>query len=151
MIQLEQLEEMFANIAAGAKWDMSRPMLWGYFFTDRSRPKLEAAARLLEQQGYRFVNLFVPELDEGQDEYLFLHVEKEEIHNPQSLHERNGQLEAFADAHELDAYDGMDVGPASRNDPSTKGTERGPLPTGSFRSRREITPPATTPSSSPTH
>ena len=36
MIALESLEEMFSNIASGAKWDMSQPMLWGYFFTDES-------------------------------------------------------------------------------------------------------------------
>lgn len=111
MIELEKLEEMFSNIAADAKWDMNRPMLWGYFFTDSSQESLEAAARVLELQGYRFVDLFVPELDEGQDEYFFLHVEKEEAHTPQSLHERNMQLYAFAEAHNLDAYDGMDVGP----------------------------------------
>lgn len=111
MIQLEQLEEMFANIAAGAKWEMNRPMLWGYFFTDASRPKLEAAKCLLELQGYRFVDIFIPELDEGQDKYFFLHVEKEEVHSAQSLHERNCQLYAFADAHNLATYDGMDVGP----------------------------------------
>lgn len=111
MIQLEQLEEMFSSISAGPKWDMSREMLWGYFFTDRSREKLEAAAHLLQQEGYRFVQIFVPELDDGVEPYFFLHVEKEEIHSPKSLHERNRLLYAFAEAHELDAYDGMDVGP----------------------------------------
>jgi hypothetical protein len=74
MIQLEQLEAMFANIAAGAKWDMNRPMLWGYFFTDRSREKLQTAATALVQHGYRVVDVFVPDLDEEEDEYFFLHV-----------------------------------------------------------------------------
>jgi hypothetical protein len=111
MIELEQLEGMFAKIAADEKWDMNRPMLWGYFFTSRSRAKLEAAASDLERQGYRFVDLYVPDLDKGQEEYFFLHVEKEEIHSPKSLHERNGELYALADAHGLDTYDGMDVGP----------------------------------------
>ena len=36
MIELSQLEEMFANIKADAKWNMNEPMLWGYFFTDQS-------------------------------------------------------------------------------------------------------------------
>jgi hypothetical protein len=111
MIQFEDLKAVFDDIAAGAKWDMSRPMLWGYFFTDHSRTKLEAAAAALVQQGYRFVDVFVPELDEGEDEYFFLHVEREEVHSPESLHERNMQLYAFAELHELATYDGMDVGP----------------------------------------
>ena len=111
MIELEQLEQMFENIAAGPKWDMTRAMLWGYFFTDSSREKLEAAARLLEKQGYRYVDLFIPEVDEGENLYFFLHVEKEESHSPASLHQRNLQLYAFAAAHDIDTYDGMDVGP----------------------------------------
>jgi hypothetical protein len=111
MIELDQLEEMFANIAEGAKWDMSQPMLWGYFFTDRSREKLESVVPALERDGCRYVALFVPELDEGQEPYYFLHVEKEEVHTPASLHERNAQFYALADLHGLDSYDGMDVGP----------------------------------------
>ena len=57
MIQLEQLEDMFSNIAEGAKWDMTGPMLWGYFFTDADRSKLESAASELVAQGYRFVDV----------------------------------------------------------------------------------------------
>ena len=49
MISLDQLEGMFANIADGAGWDMSRPMLWGYFFTDQSSEKLASVAERLEQ------------------------------------------------------------------------------------------------------
>ncbi len=111
MIELKQLEEMFDDISSGAKWDMNRPMLWGYFFTDRSESKLEAAGRLLELEGFRFVDLFIPELDEGQDKYFFLHVERVETHSPNSLFELNTQLYAFAETHKLDTYDGMDVGP----------------------------------------
>ncbi len=85
MIEIEQLEEMFANIAADARWDMSKPMLWGYFFTDRSREKLEALVPVLEKSGCRFVDIFMPELDEGDEPYFFLHVEKEEAHSPTSL------------------------------------------------------------------
>ena len=111
MISLDQLEGMFANIADGAGWDMSRPMLWGYFFTDQSSEKLASVAERLAQDGYRYVDLFVPEIDEGVEPYFFLHVEKEEVHTPASLHQRNAQLYALADQYGLDSYDGMDVGP----------------------------------------
>ena len=33
MIDREMLREMFDSIAAKGQWDMSQPMLWGYFFT----------------------------------------------------------------------------------------------------------------------
>jgi len=111
MIQLEKLEEMFANIANGAKWDMSKPMLWGYFFTDASEEKLASVIPALERDGCRFVDLYVPDLDEGEQPYYFLHVEKEEVHTPASLFERNAQFDALAELHGLGSYDGMDVGP----------------------------------------
>ncbi|TAG46843.1 MAG: ribonuclease E inhibitor RraB [Betaproteobacteria bacterium] len=75
------------------------------------RDKLESIIPTLERDGCRYVGLFIPELDEGQQPYYFLHVEKEEIHSPTSLFERNSQFYALADLHALDSYDGMDVGP----------------------------------------
>lgn len=111
MIELEALKAMFNDIAAGSKWDMSRPMLWGYFFTDASAEKLQVVAKVLEDTGYRFVSIFEPELEDGEEQYFFLHVEREEVHSPESLHERNAQLYALADRYELQSYDGMDVGP----------------------------------------
>ena len=118
MIELETLEEMFSNIRANAGWDMDGPMLWGFFFTDASREKLQAALPFLQAEGYRFVDLFMPDLDADEEEYFFLHVEKEEMHTPHSLDLRNQQLEAFAERHALRSYDGMDVGPIS--DASTR-------------------------------
>jgi len=111
MITLEALEEMFSRIRGNTDWDADGPMLWGYFFTDRSENKLRSVIPLLEQQGYRYVDMYVPELDGEAAEYFFLHVEQEEVHTPQSLHERNQHLYAFADRYGLDSYDGMDVGP----------------------------------------
>jgi hypothetical protein len=115
VIDLETLEEMFSNIAAGPKWDMSQPMLWGYFFTDESVEKLHSAADELVRHGYRFVAVFEAEGDVDEEipqaPYYFLQVEQEEIHSPRSLHERNTQLYEFAERHSLKSYDGMDVGP----------------------------------------
>jgi len=111
MIELEQLEEMFSSIASGAKWDMSKPMLWGYFFTDASEEKLTSIVPTLERDGCRFVDLYVPDLGEGEQPYYFLHVEKQEVHTPASLFERNAQFYALAERYGLGSYDGMDVGP----------------------------------------
>ncbi|QTN21520.1 ribonuclease E inhibitor RraB [Rhizobacter sp. AJA081-3] len=111
MIELSQLEEMFESIRAAGRWNMTEPMLWGYFFTDPSAEKLRAIVSPLEQAGYRFVDLFEADSDDDSDPYFFLHVEREEVHSVQSLHDRNVQLEAFADQNDIATYDGMDVGP----------------------------------------
>lgn len=111
MIELSQLQDMFANITNDAGWDMTQPMLWGYFFTDRKRAKLESAMAVLEQQGFGYVDIFIPQLEKGQEDYFFLHVTKVDVHTPESLHQQNARLYAFAAEHGLDSYDGMDVGP----------------------------------------
>lgn len=111
MITVEALQQMFDKIRANTKWLIDGPMLWGYFFTDGSAEKLRGVVPVLEAQGYRYVDMFVPELEEGEEGYFFLHVEKEETHTVESLHERNQQLYALADLHGLSSYDGMDVGP----------------------------------------
>ena len=56
MISKPELEEMFQNISANTNWDVKKPLLWGYFFTDNSKDKLKASGSLLEQQGYVVVN-----------------------------------------------------------------------------------------------
>lgn len=111
MITLEALEEMFANIRANTDWNMDGPMLWGYFFRDCSEDKLRTLVSILEQQGYRYVDMYIPALNEGEEEYFFLHVEKEEVHSPITLHERNQYIYALVEEYKLDSYDGMDVGP----------------------------------------
>lgn len=106
MISREQLKEMFDEIARSAGWDMSKPMLWGYFFTHTSREELETAARRLREEGYRVV-----EISEDDDEPLFwLHVERVEAHTVDSLYERNESFYELAAELGLESYDGMDVG-----------------------------------------
>ena len=110
------LEAMFDSIAAGPKWDMSGPMLWGYFFTDASAEKLEMVAEVLQETGYRFVEIFEAEREQDDEPSFVLHVERVEIHSPHSLHERNAQLDELAEGHDLRSYDGMDVGPVTANE-----------------------------------
>jgi len=111
MITLKTLQDMFADIREETAWNIDAPMLWGYFFKDKSAEKLDAVIPELVALGFRYVDLYLPDFEEGEDEFYFLHVEKEEMHTPDSLFELNSQLDAFADRHKLDAYDGMDVGP----------------------------------------
>lgn len=107
----EQLEQMFANISKQSGWDMSKNMLWGYFFTNPSREPLELASRDLSRLGYRVVKIYLSDKEHPTDTDLWwLHVERVEVHSVASLFKRNAELSAFAQRHRLASYDGMDVG-----------------------------------------
>jgi len=111
-ITLKKLTEMFEDISKNTDWDMKSPMLWGYFFTHHEAHPLEKVKKLLEVKGYTFVDLYLAEKENEQEEdVFFLHIEKIETHTPNSLDERNNQFYILADEHGLDSYDGMDVGP----------------------------------------
>lgn len=107
-IERAQLEQMFANLRARTNWNVDGPLLWGYFFFDASEQKLGRAAEALAEQGYKVVGIEQPP-----DTLLYrLHVERVEVHTPDSLHARNQALYALAEKFKLQSYDGMDVGPA---------------------------------------
>jgi len=108
-IPLSQLEAMFADMRKRTKWNLDGPLLWGYFFVDTGRERLNKLAARLQNDGYRLVEIRLLE-----DSAILhqLHVEKIELHSPDSLHARNTQLYALASEFGVSSYDGMDVGPA---------------------------------------
>ena len=108
-ITLEKLETMFANMRKETKWNLDGDMLWGYFFTDPNRKKLEPVAKHLSETGYRVVAIY-PTDDKST---FFLHVERVEHHTPKTLNARNLEFYALAAKFGLESYDGMDVGPAT--------------------------------------
>jgi len=111
----EQLQQMFTSISQQTKWDMSRDMLWSYFFTSPSREPLEAASEDLSRLGYRVAKIYRSDKKSPQDGDLWwLQVERVETHSVASLLQRNAELSSFAGSHALTAYDGMDVGPAAK-------------------------------------
>ncbi len=117
MITREILQQMFDSVAEEGRWDMSQPMLWGYFFTHREKEPLEKAVPLLRARDYEFVDLYLSDKEDPADEDLWwLHVQRVEAHSVDTLFARNEQLYEFAAAHGLDSYDGMDVGPAESSD-----------------------------------
>ena len=114
-ITREQLEEMFVNISEQSGWDMTKRMLWGYFFTHHEPKLLEEAKVSLVQKGYRGVDIYLSDKENETDpDMWWLHVEKEEVHTPQSLDKRNDEFYLFAHELGLDSYDGMDVGPIGK-------------------------------------
>lgn len=115
VISRSQLVDMFRDMEQKSHWDLSKDMLWGYFFTDVSKSKLEAVAPLLAAKGYRVVDLYLSDKESPEDEDLWwLDIEKIETHSPDSLDQCNQEFYHFADEHGLDSYDGMDVGPVAK-------------------------------------
>src|SRR5690349_19819944 len=113
MIARELIEEMFDNLRATDGWSVEGALLWGYFFTDGDPAALRRAGDALSRQGYRLVDVFPGEKEDGTAPDLWwLHVERVERHSVDSLCERNAVLGAFAASQGLASYDGMDVGPA---------------------------------------
>lgn len=111
MIELSMLEEMFQRMGTTTAWNMDGPMLWGYYFTDTSTDRLERLCARLQSEGYRFVEIFHADVDDGDPPYQFLHVERAETHTVSSLHARNAEFYELASRFGVGAYDGMDVGP----------------------------------------
>lgn len=112
MITKEEMVELFADMKQNAPWDISKPLLWGYFFADPVKEKLEGAAPLLEAKGYQVVGIFDSNPDSDTPALHWLQIEKVEKHTVDTLHARNQEFYKFADEHQLESYDGMDVGPA---------------------------------------
>jgi len=109
-IQLAQLQAMFSDMRAKAPWNVDGPLLWGYFFLDSKPSRLREAASELQAAGYKLVSV-----EEIPGKGVFrLHMEKVEIHTPETLHKRNGELYALAEKYGIASYDGMDVGPAPK-------------------------------------
>lgn len=114
-ITIEQLDEMFNNIRDEGQWDLSKPLLWGYYFTDADPNKLQSVIPKIESMGYSIVNIFQAKKEvESEADSFYLHVEKVEIHNSKSLDKTNDDFYIFALKNGLDSYDGMDVGPVEQ-------------------------------------
>jgi len=112
MIPKSELAAMFDSIDKNTDWDMSGDMVWGYFFTDSDRSKLESVVPSLESGGFDFISIYLSDKESEEDPDLWwLHVQMIEVHSVDSLHERNLSLYEFAAKNGIDAYDGMDVGP----------------------------------------
>lgn len=111
-ITRDVVEKLFTDIRNDKTVDVNGPLLWGYFFNDTDPDKLEAAAQALEELGYDYVGIYSNE----EETDFALHVEKIETHTVDSLMALNDTFYAFAAKHQLEAYDGMDVGSAEEVD-----------------------------------
>jgi hypothetical protein len=94
-ITRDMLVEMFDNMESQG-WDLSKPMVWGYFFVDDDRSRLEAPPPA------RSKGLRIREVSPARGAWRSSDAS---MHTVETLDARN---ERFCG---LVAYDGMDVGP----------------------------------------
>jgi len=94
--------------------DTKANLLYGYFFYDKSKSKLEKIKNDLTSQGYKFVD--IEKKDDG--DYM-LHVEKVEQHSRQTLFAREQYLSKLAIKYGVSSYDGFDIGNTDPTKPLT--------------------------------
>lgn len=110
--QLEGIREIFNTARTEDKWNTEEPMLYSYYFVDTDVDKLEKLGLELENKGYDFLDIFeLGDEDSGEStgEYL-LHIDKEEVHTPESLAQRNVEFQTLATENEIGSYDGWEFG-----------------------------------------
>ncbi|MES0489468.1 MAG: ribonuclease E inhibitor RraB [Leptospirales bacterium] len=111
-IFLNDLIEMFDNMSNQTGWNMTGPMLWGFFFSNKEEKPLVKVKERLESLGYKFIGIHPSSKEENKEpDFYWLQMIKEEAHTPDSLDARNNELYAIANELEIDSYDGADVGP----------------------------------------
>jgi hypothetical protein len=110
--QLETIKDIFETAKKEDGWNFAEPMLYSFYFVDKDADKLEKLGDHLESEGYDFIDIFElgdEETGESTGEYL-LHVDRVETHTPESLAERNVELQRLADEYEIETFDGWEVG-----------------------------------------
>ena len=110
--QLDGIREIFAEAKQEDNWNIDEPMLYSFYFVDKSVDKLEKLGLKLEADGYDFVDIFElgdEETEKSTGEYL-LHIDKIEIHKPESIAQRNVEFQKLADQFEIETYDGWEFG-----------------------------------------
>lgn len=116
--QIDGIKEIFAAAKSEDNWNLDEEMLYSYYFVDTNVDKLEKLGIFLEKEGYDFLDVFElgdEETDKSTGEYL-LHIDKTEIHTPESLAARNVEFQKLADEYEIQTYDGWEFGETGDED-----------------------------------
>ena len=110
--QLEGIREIFNDAKTQDSWNLEEEMLFSFYFVDKNVDKLEKLGLKLEADGYDFIDIFElgdEKTDVSTGEYL-LHIDKVEMHTPESLAQRNVEFQTLADEYEIETYDGWEFG-----------------------------------------
>lgn len=107
-ISLKKIEEMFSSMKSNGV-NTNTTMLWGYFFTSNKKDKFQEVAKELKSKNFEFVEIF-----QAEDKSYWLHLERKEVHNAESLYELDEELYKVAEKFNIN-YDGFDVGNVDKN------------------------------------
>lgn len=99
---MEGINSIFDNLEAQGI-NTTLEFLYGYFFYDENKSKLEKLKQALEQQSYSFVEI------RKDDDVFVLHIEKIESHTRQSLYDTKQNFINLSLSFEV-SYDGFDIG-----------------------------------------
>jgi len=116
--QLEGIKEIFQTAKTEDNWNLEGEMLYSFYFVDEDVDKLEKLGLKLDADGYDFLDIFElgdEETDESTGEYL-LHIDKIEIHTPETLAARNVEFAKLAEEYEIASYDGWEFGEVGDED-----------------------------------
>lgn len=108
---MEYIDRIFDSMEAEGV-DTQQRMLYGYFFFDKDKVKLERLSAELVRQAYMPVAL-----EKNDDGTFALHVEKIETQSRHSLLQRGAELKALTNRFSVETYDGFDVGNADPSRP----------------------------------
>ena len=110
--QLDGIREIFDEARREDNWNLEEPMLYSYYFVDTDIDRLEKLGNHLQKQGYDFIDIFElgdEQTNQSTGEYL-LQIDKEEIHTPESLAQRNVEFINLAKEFGVETYDGWEFG-----------------------------------------
>ena len=85
--------------------DTKKELLYGYFFFDKYKTKLESFSKQFATENYKVVSI-----EKAENNIYILHIEKVEIQSRESLLETELKFEKLAKESKIDSYDGWDVG-----------------------------------------
>lgn len=110
MISKEDIKEFFEDIKNVGDFDTTNKLLWGYFFLSNDTDILKKLSNELVKEDYKFVDIFLADkINENDPTEYYLHLEKVEYHNVNSLDIRTKELYNLAEKYNV-IYDGFDLG-----------------------------------------
>lgn len=116
--QLEGINELFEAARTEDGWNLDEEMLFSYYFIDTDVDKLEKLGLKLDEEGFDYIGVYElseEDSDEPSGEFM-LHIDKTEIHTPESLAQRNVELQKLAEENGIDTYDGWEFGEVGEDD-----------------------------------
>lgn len=112
MVTKESIEKTFDKMN-GNGINIKKQLLYGYFFTNKTKAKLMEFSKILVEKDYKLVDIY----ENGDTWWLWM--EKVEIHTPETLYQRCYEFYSLVKEFKFISFDGYDVGNPNKNKPIT--------------------------------